>query len=382
LTKAVAESGKKIIVPLLDLKAQYQPIKEEIKAAVDRVFESQYFILGKEVAEFEKEIAEYSQVKHAIGCASGSDALILALKAIGVQHGDEVIIPTFTFFATAGAVAHVGARPIFVDIDPKDFNIACDQIESKITPKTKAIIPVHLYGQFSDMDALLRLSERTGVPIIEDAAQTIGATLGDRRAGSMGLMGCFSFFPTKNLGGAGDGGMVVTNDDELAERLRTLRVHGSRVKYHYEMLGINSRLDELQAAVLRVKLKYLDEWSAARVKNADRYDAMFRAAGLDDNVITPYRRENSWHIFNQYVIRAKDRDQLQAFLKSNDIGTEVYYPVSLHQQPCFAEFGSNKESLPESEQAAKEVLALPIYPELTEEQQQAVVEKITEFYLL
>ena len=381
MTKAVIESGNKVIVPLLDLKTQYAPMKEEIRAAVDRVFESQHFILGKEVAEFEKEIAEYSQVNHAIGCASGSDALILALKALGVRHGDEVIIPTFTFFATAGAVAHVGARPVFVDIDPKDFNLDCDQIESKITSRTKAIIPVHLYGQFSDMDALGKISERTGVPVIEDAAQTIGATLGDRRAGSIGLMGCFSFFPTKNLGGAGDGGMIITNDDEMATRLRTLRVHGSKIKYHYEMMGINSRLDELQAAVLRVKFKYLDQWTSARVRNADRYDAMFRAAGLDDNVITPYRRENSRHIFNQYVIRAKDRDQLMAFLKDNDVGTEVYYPVPLHQQPCFAEFGSNQESHPVSEQASKEVLALPIYPELTEEQQQAVVDKITEFYL-
>ena len=377
----MAESPKKIIVPLLDLKAQYQSIKEEIRAAVDKVFESQYFILGQEVANFEKEIAEYSQVNHAIGCASGSDALILALKALDVRHGDEVIIPTFTFFATAGAVAHVGARPVFVDIDPRDFNIDCNQIESKITSKTKAIIPVHLYGQFSDIDALMQISERTGVPIIEDAAQTIGATLGERRAGSVGLMGCFSFFPTKNLGGAGDGGMVVTNNDELAVKLRTLRVHGSRVKYHYEMLGINSRLDELQAAVLRVKLKYLDQWSAARVTNADRYDAMFKDASLDDNVITPHRRKDAWHIFNQYVIRAKDRDQLMAFLKSHDIGTEIYYPLSLHQQPCFADFGSNQESLPVSEQAAREVLALPIYPELTEEQQQAVVDRIAEFYL-
>jgi dTDP-4-amino-4,6-dideoxygalactose transaminase len=381
LTKVVVDSPKQVIVPLLDLKAQYQTIKEEIRQAVDRVFDRQQFILGQEVAALEKEIAEDSQVIHAVGCASGSDAIMLALMALGIGPGDEVIIPTFTFFATGGYVAHTGARPVFVDIDPSDFNIDCSQIESKITSHTKAIMPVHLFGQFADMDALLEISNRTGVPIIEDAAQSIGATFNDKRAGSVGRIGCFSFFPTKNLGAAGDGGMVVTNDREIDQRLRTLRVHGSRVKYHHEMLGVNSRLDEVQAAVLRVKLKYLDGWSHARARNADRYDTFFKAAGLDDNVITPWRRQNCWHIFNQYVIRARERDALKAYLKEHSIGTEIYYPVPLHQQPCFAQFGSNEESLPISELRCKEVLALPIYPELTEEQQQAVVDRIAEFYL-
>ena len=381
MSKTIIKTDKKISVPLLDLKIQYESIRQEVREAVDRVFDSQHFILGREVAAFEQEISQYSQVKHAIGCASGSDALILALKAIGLQHGDEVIIPTFTFFATAGAVVHAGGRPVFVDIDADDFNVDCDQIKSKITSRTRAIIPVHLFGQSANMDSLLEISRQTGIPIIEDAAQSIGATFNEQQSGSMGLMGCFSFFPTKNLGGAGDGGMIVTNDDDIADRLRTLRVHGSRVKYHYEMMGINSRLDEIQAAVLRVKLKYLDDWSAARARNADRYDNLFKRAGFDDNVIVPMRRAGRNHIFNQYVIRAKDRDDLVAHLKNNGIGSEIYYPVPLHQQPCFEELVSDGEAYPMAEQASREVLALPIYPELTEEQQQAVVETITDFYL-
>ncbi|HZS48521.1 MAG TPA: DegT/DnrJ/EryC1/StrS family aminotransferase [Blastocatellia bacterium] len=383
MTKAAVDPEKKVIVPLLDLKIQYQSIREEIREAVDRVFDRQQFILGPEVAAFEREVAEYCQVNHAVGCASGSDAIMLALMALGIGPGDEVIIPTFTFFATGGYVAHVGARPVFVDIDPVDFNIDCEQVEAKVTSRTKAIMPVHLYGQCANMDALLDISKRTGVPIIEDAAQSIGATFRDRQAGSMGRIGCFSFFPTKNLGAAGDGGMVVTNDSEIDQRLRALRVHGSRVKYHYEMLGVNSRLDEVQAAVLRVKLKYLDEWSAARANNADRYDTLFRSAGLDDddNVIPPVRQKGARHIFNQYVIRARERDALMAYLKEHSIGTEVYYPVPLHQQPCFAAFGSGDDSLPNAEQASKEVLALPIYPELTEDQQRAVVDRIAKFYL-
>ncbi|HWQ36249.1 MAG TPA: DegT/DnrJ/EryC1/StrS family aminotransferase [Blastocatellia bacterium] len=366
-------------VPLLDLRAQHQTIRAEVMAAVERVFENQTFVLGAEVSEFEKSAAEYCRVKHAIGCASGSDALLLALMAYDIGPGDEVITVPFTFFATAGAIARTGARPVFVDINADDFNIDVSQIERAITPRTKAVMPVHLFGQCAAMDAISEIAQRHRLPVIEDAAQAIGSEINHRRAGTMGEIGCFSFFPSKNLGGAGDGGLLTTNDDDLAEKLMMLRVHGSKVKYFHRYVGINSRLDALQAAVLNVKLKYLDEWTAARQRNADRYNQLFAEAALEE-VTTPIAHPGYRHIYNQYTIRCARRDELMAYLKEQDIGTEIYYPVPLHLQECFAYLGGRAGDLPVSEQAAHECLSLPVYPELTAEMQQYVVEKVAEFY--
>ncbi len=348
-------------------------------AAVERVFENQTFVLGAEVEEFERAAAEYCRARHAIGCASGSDALLLALMAYDIGPGDEVITVPFTFFATAGSIARLGAKPVFVDIRADDFNINPELIERAITPRTRAIIPVHLFGQCAAMEALMEIAQRHRLPVIEDAAQAIGADLHERRAGTMSEIGCFSFFPSKNLGGAGDGGLLTTNDDELAEKLRMLRVHGSKVKYYHRYVGINSRLDALQAAVLRVKLKYLDAWTEARQRNAARYNALFAEAGLEE-VITPVAHPGRRHIYNQYTIRCPQRDELMADLKEQGIGTEVYYPVPLHLQECFAYLSYGAGDLPVSEQTARECLSLPIYPELTAEMQQYVVEKIAEFY--
>jgi dTDP-4-amino-4,6-dideoxygalactose transaminase len=366
-------------VPLLDLRAQFQTIRGEVMAAVERVFESQHFILGPEVEAFEKDAAEYCQIKHAIGCGSGSDALLLALTALGVGPGDEVVTASFSFFATAGSIARLGARPVFVDISPDDFNIDPNLIERAITPRAKAILPVHLFGQCAEMDAIREVADRHNLPVVEDAAQAIGAGYCERRAGAMGSVGCFSFFPSKNLGGAGEGGLMTTDDDDLAEKLRLLRVHGMRPKYYHKVVGVNSRLDALQAAVLGVKLKYLDRWSDARRRNAEHYDKLFAEAGVEE-VTTPAVRPNRRHIFNQYTIRCSRRDELMDFLKRRGVGSEIYYPAPLHLQECFAHLGYKPGDLPATERASRECLSLPIYPELTEEMRQYVVEKIAEFY--
>lgn len=366
-------------VPLLDLVAQHQTIRDEIMAAVARVFDRQQFIMGTEVEEFEQEMAGYCRAKHAIGCASGSDALLLALMAFNVGPGHEVITTAFTFFATTSAITRLGARPVYLDISHSDFNLNVELLERAITPQTRAIMPVHLYGQCARMDALMDVARRHQIPVIEDAAQAIGAEFKDRPAGTIGEIGCFSFFPSKNLGGAGDGGLMTTNDDELAAKLRLLRVHGMEPKYYHQVVGINSRLDALQAAVLRVKLRYLDQWSEARRLNAARYNNLIAQAGLEE-VTTPKVHADSWHIFHQYTIRCARRDELKNHLSQAGIGTEIYYPVPLHLQECFAFLGYKAGDLPETEKAAQECLSLPIYPELSAEQQDYVVEKIAEFY--
>lgn len=364
-------------VPLLDLKAQYATIKPEVEKAITEVMESQYFILGPKVEECEREIARYSACAHGVGVTSGTDALLMCLMAENIGPGDEVITTPYSFFATAGAIARLGAKPVFVDIDPLTLNLRVDQIAAKVTPKTKAIIPVHLFGQMAEMDGVMEVARRHGLVVIEDAAQAIGAEDQGRRAGSIGHYGCFSFFPSKNLGAAGDGGMIVTNDAARAEKLRILRAHGSKPKYHHKVVGGNFRLDALQAAVVTVKLRHLDDWTAGRQRNAARYDRMFAGAGLAGRVGLP-KVAATRHIFNQYVIRVAGRDQLQAALLESGVGTEVYYPIPLHLQECFAYLGMPPGSLPESERAAKETLALPIYPELTEEQQKCVVDAIGE----
>lgn len=362
-------------VPLLDLKAQYATIKNEIDTAVAEVFESQHFILGPQVEKCEKAIASYSECKFGIGVSSGSDALLACLMAENVGRGDEVITTPYTFFATGGAIARLGAVPVFVDIDPETYNLDTTQLEAKINTRTRAIMPVHLYGQVAEMDAIMRLADENGLVVIEDAAQAIGAEYKGRRAGSIGHYGCFSFFPSKNLGGAGDGGMIVTNDPERAEKLRVLRSHGSKPKYYHKVVGGNFRLDTIQAAVVSAKLPYLDQWTAARQHNAKRYDQMFNATGLPIGLPQATGR----HIFNQYVIRVSKRDELQAHLRKNGIGTEVYYPVPLHQQQCFAYLGHKAGDFRHSENAARETLALPIYPELTEAQAQFVADTVIEF---
>ena len=384
-------------VPLLDLQAQYETIRDEVRAAVDRVFDSQQFVLGAEVQALEEEIARYSQTKFAIGCASGSDALLLALMSCDVGKGDEVITTPFSFFATAGAITRLGARPVFVDIDERTFNLDPALVGAAVTERTKAIMPVHLYGQCAEMDPLLEICRQgwrrtagndagapnTGapIPIIEDAAQAIGAEDRRRRAGSMGTIGCFSFYPSKNLGGAGDGGMLVTNDLDHARRLHMLRVHGEETKYHHKVVGINSRLDALQAAVLRVKLPHLEEWTTARQRKAQQYELMFIDAGLAEQIEVPFVRSNARHIFHQFVIRVRDgrRDALREHLRECGVGTDVYYPVPLHLQECFAYLGYQEGDFPVAELAAKETLALPVYPELTDEQQDYVVTSIWKF---
>lgn len=370
----------KMNVPLLDLHAQYEGLREEMRAAVERVMESQQFILGPEVAELEKEIAAYSRVRHAIGCANGSDALLLALMALDVKEGDEVITTPYSFFATASAVTRLGARPVFVDIDPQTYNIDAGRIEAAMTERTRAVMPVHLYGQCAEMRAIREFCERHGVSVVEDAAQAIGADDGEERAGGMSAIGCFSFYPSKNLGGAGDGGMMTTNDDALAERLRLLRVHGGERRYYHSVVGINSRLDALQAAILRVKLPRLDSWSDARAARAARYNQLFTDAGLTEELTLPFVREGVRHIYHQYVIRAQERDRLFEHLKEHGVGTDIYYPVPLHLQECFGYLGHGAGDFPEAERAARETLALPVYPELKDEQQQYVVDVIRRFY--
>lgn len=363
-------------VPLLDLKAQYEALRDEFHAAIERVVASQQFILGPEVEALEEEVAAYSHCRYGIGVSSGTDALLVSLMAIGIRPGDEVITTPYTFFATAGSIARLGAKPVFVDIDPRTYNLDPAGIEAVITPHTKAIIPVHLFGQMADMDPIMAIAERHSLYVIEDSAQAIGAEYKGRRAGSIGHLGCFSFFPSKNLGGFGDGGMVTTNDPSLADKVRLLRGHGARPKYYHKVVGGNFRLDALQAAVLRVKLKYLNEWTAARQHNAERYRQLFTAAGVP--VGLPYDAGYGRHIYNQFVIRSKRRDALMAHLKANAIGCEIYYPVPLHLQECFADLGYQAGDFPASEEAAQETIAIPVYPELTEAQQRRVVEVVAE----
>ncbi|MBP7830171.1 MAG: DegT/DnrJ/EryC1/StrS family aminotransferase [Kiritimatiellae bacterium] len=365
-------------VPLLDLKAQYAGIKAEIEPVLREVVESQYFILGPKVQECEKAIAAYCACARAVGVTSGTDALLIALMAEGIGSGDEVITTPYTFFATAGSIARTGARPVFVDIDPETYNIDPAQIEAKITAKTRAIMPVHLYGQMADMDPIMEIAARRHLVVIEDAAQAIGSENKGRRAGSIGHYGCFSFFPSKNLGCFGDGGIVTTNDAARADKLGILRAHGSKPKYFHKIIGGNFRLDALQAAVVLVKLRHLDAWTAGRQANAKRYDKLFAAAGLAAKVKLPKVVANR-HIFNQYVLRVPRRDDLQNFLKDKGIGTEVYYPVPMHLQECFAYLGHKKGDFPESEKAALETVALPIYPELADAQAAYVVDSIKEF---
>lgn len=368
-------------VPLLDLGRHHAELKEQIAEALGRVCDSGWYVLGPDVKQLEQDIATYCQTKHAVGCASGSDALLLALMACEVGPGDEVILPSFTFFATASAVTRLGARPVFADIEPETFNLDPDAIRPLVTSATKAILVVHLFGQAARMDPICRIAQAAGVPVIEDAAQAIGAELDGRRVGSIGQVGCFSFYPTKNLGGAGDGGMLTTNCDELADRLRLLRVHGMRPRYYHKVVGINSRLDSFQAAVLNVKLPHLDRWTAMRQANAKRYTEMFTAAGLDRLLGLPQVAARRRHVWNQYVVRVPDgqRDALRELLTQAKIGTEIYYPVGLHQQECFRQLGYAAGDLPETLRAAAEVLALPIFPELTAEEQHQVVERIAAF---
>lgn len=368
-------------VPLLDLSEQNLKLRPEIEAALGRVLDTNAFILGGEVQALENELAEYCQTKYAIGCASGSDALLLALMALDVSAGDEVITTPYSFFATASAVTRLGAVPVFVDIDPQTYNLDISQIEAKITEKTRAIQPVHLYGQCADMTELRKVSEKYRIPLVEDAAQAVGSEESGVRAGAMSEIGCFSFYPSKNLGGMGDGGFMTTNDDELAKKLFALRVHGSEERYYHKWVGLNSRLDGFQGAVLRVKLPHLDDWTEKRQANADRYRTLFTDAGLTEEIALPVERENVRHIYNQFVIRVPGRrDELREFLTANEIGTDIYYPVSLHLQECFAYLGNREGDFPESERASRETLALPIFPELRREQQDFVVQKIAEFY--
>lgn len=369
-------------VPLLDLKEQNDLLRPEIEAALGRVLDTNGFILGSEVAALEKELADYCGTKHAIGCASGTDALLLALMAFDIKDGDEVITTPYSFFATVSSITRLGAKPVFVDIDPKTYNLDVSQIEAKITERTKAIQPVHLYGQCADMTELRKIAVKYSIPLVEDAAQAIGAEENGIRAGAMSEIGCFSFYPSKNLGGMGDGGFMTTNDDELAHKLNALRVHGSFERYYHKWVGLNSRLDGFQGAVLRVKLPHLDSWSDARKANADYYRKLFTDTGLTEQITLPFERENVRHIYNQFVIRVPEkRDELKQFLAENEIGTDIYYPVSLHLQECFDYLGLKSGDFPESEKASRETLALPIFPELKKEQQEFVVEKIAAFFL-
>lgn len=368
-------------VPALNLKAQYARIKPEIDAAIAGVVESQHFVLGPEVANLEAEVARYCESAHAVGCSSGSDALLLPLMAWEIGPGDEVITSPYTFFATAGAVWRLGAKPVFVDIEPDTFNLDPRRLEAAVTARTRAIIPVHLYGQCADMDPILEVARAHRLAVLEDAAQAIGARHGGRTVGSLGDAAAFSFYPSKNLGGYGDGGMVTCQDESFARRVARLRVHGMEPRYVHQEVGFNGRLDALQAAVLRVKLRHLPAWTEARRQVAARYHTLFRDHGLDGLVGLPSERPGNYHVFNQYVIRvpAEARDALRAYLSELRIGTEVYYPIPLHLQECFQGLGHKPGDFPESERAARETLALPIYPELSVEEQAYVVESIARF---
>ena len=382
-------------VPLLDLVPQYKSLKTELDAALLRVAESQYFILGPDVDRMEKEMAEYLEVQHALGVSSGTDALLLAMMGLGIGPGDEVILPTFSFFATAGTVSRLNARPVFVDIDPVTYNLDPQGVADAVTERTKAIIPVHLFGQSADMDAVLEIAAKHGIPVIEDAAQAIGTRYSSgARLGGIGTVGCFSFFPSKNLGAFGDAGLITTNDSELFERMRIMRVHGGERRYYHSVIGGNFRIDAIQSAVLSVKLPHLDSWSESRRRNAARYRALFLDAGLSKSVeqwqpeegypvglpqaVYESSGHNETHIYNQFVIRVPHRDELGAKLAEKGVGHAVYYPVPFHRQECFLGLGYSPENFPHAERAVQEVLALPIYPELTDEQLRYVVESIGE----
>ncbi len=368
-----------IKVPLLDIPLSYKEVLADVEKNINAVIESGYFILGPVVEELEQKIVTYCEAKYAVGVSSGTDALLISLMAAGIKEDDEVITTPFTFFATAGSISRLGAKPVFVDIEPDTFNIDTKQIEENITRKTRAILPVHLYGQCVDMDPVLDLAQKYNLVVIEDAAQAIGSEYKGRRAGSMGDYGCFSFFPTKNLGGFGDGGMVTMNSEELYEQVKILRVHGSHPKYYHKMIGGNFRLDAIQAAVVLAKLKYLDKWTEKRRANAQTYTRLFKEMGMTDSLTLP-SEVIPHHVYNQYVIRVKDkRDELRSFLGENNISTEIYYPLPLHLQDCYLSLGYKKGNLPESEKAADETIALPIFPELTTDQLEYVVATITHF---
>jgi dTDP-4-amino-4,6-dideoxygalactose transaminase len=368
-----------IKIPLLDLQAQYRPLREEILAAMTRVSDSQRFIMGPEIDALEAELCRLLGVSYAISVSSGTDALLLALMTIGIGPGDEVITPTYSFFATAGAVVRLGARPVLVDIDPITFNIDPAAMSRAVTPRTKAIMPVHLFGLSADMDPIMDLAGRRGIPVIEDAAQAIGSTYRSRPVGGIGALACFSFFPSKNLGAFGDAGLVTTNDERLAKRARLLRTHGMEPKYYHHEVGGNFRMDALQAAILRVKAPHLFAWTEARRANAARYRALFHAADLDNTITLPFEPPDRRHIFNQFVIRTAERDALKHHLDEQGIGNEIYYPVPFHLQPCFANLGHRPGDFPQAERAANESLAIPIYGELTEAQQETVVSAIQAF---
>jgi dTDP-4-amino-4,6-dideoxygalactose transaminase len=365
----------------LDLRAQYAAIRDEVMGAVTRVMESQQFILGPEVDLFEHEFAAKFNAKHAVGCASGTDALILALMAAEIGAGDEVITTPFSFIATAGSIAFVGATPVFVDIDPATFNIDPEKIEAAITPKTRAIMPVHLFGLPADLDPILALAKKRKLLVVEDAAQAIGSRYNNRFIGAFGDFGCFSFFPSKNLGGAGEGGLITTGDPEMAERLKMLRVHGSKKKYFHDILGTNSRLHALQAAILRVKLRHLDGWTDGRLNRAARYRQLFEQAGLSQFITCPQAPSSQFHhVYNQFTIRAQRRDALREHLRLRGIPSEIYYPLCIHLQSAFAHLGYREGQMPQSEKASREVLSLPVFPELTDAQQDQVVKEIAIFY--
>jgi dTDP-4-amino-4,6-dideoxygalactose transaminase len=369
-------------VPLLALDRQHAVLRGEIRAAIDRVCDSGRFVLGPDVSALEEELAAALGVPYAISCASGSDALLLALMALGIGMGDEVILPSYTFFATASAVTRLGAVPIFADIDPATYLVDPEDVKRKVSRRCRAIVPVHLFGRTADMDALGPIAEAAGVPVVEDAAQSILSTWRGRCSGALGDIGCFSFYPTKNLGGAGDGGFVTTTRDDLAKTLKLLRVHGMEPRYYHDLIGINSRLDSIQAAVLRVKLPHLDAWTTSRQENAARYSELFEAHGLAKHVTVPGDESRGRHVWNQYVIRISDgqRDALRKHLAACGVGTEIYYPVPLHLQACFSHLGWRKGDLPRTEQAAEETLALPIFPELRADEQYTVVARIAEFF--
>ncbi len=377
-------------VPLLDLKEQYESLRDALLPKILRLFDSQQFILGSSVETLEAEIASYCGVGYAVGVASGSDALLLALMAGNIGPGDEVITTPYTFFSTVSAIVRVGATAVLVDIDPRSYNIDTARIEEKISERTRSILPIHLFGQCAEMDAIAVLARKHNLFVVEDAAQAIGAEYAGSRAGALGDVGCLSFFPSKNLGGFGDGGMIVTDRGELAERIRILRVHGMQPKYAHRYVGINSRLDALQAVVLSVKLKHLDDWHRKRSENAEYYHRLFREAGMTERgpIVLPVggdaetgaSKAESRHVYNQYVIRTRDRDGLRAYLAEQGVGTEVYYPIPLHLQECFASLGYRRGDFPESERAAEETLALPIYPDLTREMQDYVVDRIASYY--
>ncbi|WP_044641302.1 DegT/DnrJ/EryC1/StrS family aminotransferase [Risungbinella massiliensis] len=363
-------------IPLLDLQAQYATIRDDIRQAVDNVLEGGAYIMGPEVKKLEQEIAEFCGVKHAIGVANGTDALLLVLDAAGVGPGDEVITTPFTFFASAEVISQLGATPVFADIDPKTYNIDVEQVRAKITNKTKAIIPVHIFGQPAEMDELMKLAEQHNLFVLEDAAQAIDAEFKNKKIGNWGHAGTFSFFPTKNLGGYGDGGMIVTNDDQIAEKVRILRVHGSNPKYYHSMIGYNSRLDELQAAALRIKLRHLRDWNDARRQKAAIYDELLK----DLPVVTPYHAEDRRHVYHLYIIQADDRAGLMNHLKENGIATGIYYPVPLHRQNVYESLGYGVGSIPISEKMADRTFAIPLYPELTREDQEYIAQTIRNYY--